>query len=451
MDNSIFYVILIFLGALAVTIPVSLSLFIAGVIGMAFFAETVLSFDRQSMLLLEGFYKSMDNFSLVAVLFFVLCGNIMTAGSIVEKLLRFAKSLVGFMPGGLGMAGILACALFGAISGSTVATVVAIGGFMIPALIAEGYDESYSIGSMTTAPILGIIIPPSISMILYSAVTNDSLAALFMTGYVPGILIIASMCLYTYVIARRSGMVRQKSPSFREFMAILRDSIWAILLPVVIFVGIYSGMFTANEAAVVACVYAFVVELFIHKNMTFGQARKIIVSSAVTTATLLIIVAGSSVFGKYLTVERLPEIIAGAVTSNITSAWAFLLVVNLFLLVVGMFMDIVSATIIITPIMLPMLAKFGINSLHFGLLMTVNLGIGYVTPPVGVSLYIASAIAKRDLMFVVRAVLPFIILQIIILALLTYVPDLSLSLPKVFYKEAVEAGYAVGVDESGGI
>lgn len=451
MDSSILYVILIFFGALGVTIPVFLSLFIAGVIGMAFFAETVMKFETQSMLLLEGFYKSMDNFSLVAVLFFVLCGNIMTAGSIVEKLLRFAKAVVGFFPGGLGMAGVVACGLFGAISGSTVATVVAIGGFMIPALIAEGYNERYTIGIMTTAPILGIIIPPSISMILYSAVTNDSLAALFMTGYMPGVLIILSFCTYTYFSAKRSGMTMQKIPNLPEFIATVKDSIWAILLPVIIFIGIYSGMFTANEAAVVACVYAFIVELFIHKNMTFGQAKKIMVSSAVSTATLLVIVAGSSVFGKYLTVERLPEIIAGAVTANITTAWAFLLVVNIFLLVVGMFMDIVSATIIITPILLPLLAKFGINSLHFGLLMTVNLGIGYVTPPVGVSLYIASAIAKRDLVYVVRSCLPFIILQIFLLGILTYVPDISLYLPKIFYPKAVEAGYMAGVDESGGI
>ncbi len=451
MDNSILYVILLFLGALGITIPVFLSLFIAGIIGMAFFAETVMPLEIQSMLLLEGFYKSMDNFSLVAVLFFVLCGNIMTAGSIVEKLLRFAKSIVGFFPGGLGMAGILACALFGAISGSTVATVVAIGGFMIPALIAEGYDEHYSIGIMTTAPILGIIIPPSVSMILYSAVTNDSLAALFMTGYAPGLLIIVSFSIYSVYVAKKGGMVMQKPPSFAEFISTLKDGIWAILLPVVIFVGIYSGVFTANEAAVVACMYAFAVELFIHKNMTFAQAKKIIISSAVTSASLLIIVAGSSVFGKYLTVERLPEIIAEAVTSSITTSWVFLLVVNVFLLVIGMFMDIVSATIIITPILLPMLAKFEINSLHFGLLMTVNLGIGYITPPVGVSLYIASAISNRNLMYVVRAVLPFIVLQFIVLGILTYVPDLSLYLPRVFYPDAVEAGFGAGLDESGGI
>jgi tripartite ATP-independent transporter DctM subunit len=451
MDKSILYVVFLFFGALGLTVPVYMALFFAGFVGLVFFAQTYMPFDIQAMFLLDAFYKSMDNFSLVVVLFFVLCGNIMTAGSIVNKLVNFAKALVGFFPGGLGMAGVVACALFGAISGSTVATVVAIGGFMIPALVAEGYPEDFSVGLMTSSPILGIIIPPSVSMILYAAVTNDSLAALFMTGYMPGFLIVASFCVYSYVVCRKQGMRMTRPPTVPEFWATIKDSIWAILLPVIIFAGIYSGAFTATEAAVVACVYAFIVELFIHRNMTFGEAQKVIVSSAVQSATLLIIVSGATVFGKYLTVERLPDLIAEAVTSSITNKWVFLGVVNIFLLVVGMFMDIITATIIITPILLPMLAKFGINTLHFGLLMTVNLGIGYITPPVGVSLYIAMTLAKKDLMFVVRSVVPFLLLQVAVLAVLVYWPDLILFLPKIFYPAAVKAGYLVEAASGGGL
>jgi C4-dicarboxylate transporter DctM subunit len=436
MDSTIWYMLLVLMGGLASTIPVYLCLFFTGIVGLAFFAQTAMPFETQAMLLVQGFYKSMDNFALVVVLFFILCGNIMTSGSIVDKLIKVAKALVGFFPGGLGMAGILACGLFGAISGSTVATVVAIGGFMIPALIHEGYDESYTVGVMTASPILGIIIPPSISMILYSMVTNDSLAALFLTGFVPGALIMIVFCVYTYVVCYRQGMRNQRPPSLRELWATLREGFWALMLPVIIFGGIFSGAFTANEAAVVACVYAFIVEIFIHRDMTFNQARRVIVSSAVTSATLLVIVAGASVFGKYLTVERLPQIITEAVTASVTSKWAFLAVVNLFLLVVGMFMDIISATLILTPIFLPMLYQFGINSLHFGLLMTVNLGIGYITPPMGVSLYITGAVAKRDLIYVTRAVFPFILLQLGVLALLTYWPDLVLFLPRIFYPNA---------------
>ncbi len=436
MDNTIYYVLLILLGALASTIPVYMCLFFTGVIGMAFFAMTHMPFDTQAMLLVQAFYRSMDKFALVVVLFFILCGNIMTSGSIVDKLIKTAKALVGFFPGGLGMAGVLACAMFGAISGSTVATVVAIGGFMIPALIAEGYDEKYAVGVMTSAPILGIIVPPSISMILYAMISNDSLAALFMTGFVPAALIIVAFCIYTYVVCRRGGFQLEKPPSVRELFAVLKESFWALMLPVIIFGGIFSGAFTANEAAVVACVYAFVVEIFIHKDMGFQEVKKVVVSSAVTSATLLLIVAGATVFGKYLTVERLPQIITEAVTANITNKWVFLAVVNVFLLIVGMFMDIISATLILTPIFLPMLYQFGIHTLHFGLLMTVNLGIGYITPPMGVSLYITGAVAKKDLIYVTRAVLPFILIQLLVLGILTYWPDLVLILPKMFYPKA---------------
>ena len=263
MDTGILVALLLLMGMLALTVPVFLALATTGVLGMVVLAGSNLPFEIQSLQLVDSFYKSMDKFPLVVVLFFILCGNIMTSGSIVAKLIKVAKAMVGFLPGGLGMAGVLACGLFGAISGSTVATVVAIGGFMIPALVAEGYDEGYSVGVMTTAPIPGIVIPPSISMILYSMITNDSLEALFMTGFVPGVLIMVSFCIYTYVVCKRDGMRGAPPPSFTEFVAVIREGIWALLLPVIIFGGIFSGVFTANEAAVVACVYAFIVEIFI--------------------------------------------------------------------------------------------------------------------------------------------------------------------------------------------
>jgi C4-dicarboxylate transporter DctM subunit len=311
--------------------------------------------------------------------------------------------------------------------------VVAIGGFMIPALMKHHYDEKFSVGIMTTAPILGIIIPPSISMILYAMVTNDPLEALFLTGFVPGLLIIVAMSIYAYVYCKRRNFATLPKPTFKELLRTLRESMWALLLPVVIFGGIYSGIFTANEAAVVACFYAFFVELFIHKDMKFGDVKKVVVSSAVTSATLLVIVAGASVFGEFLTFERIPDRVANAVVANIQSPWVFLLVVNLLLLGIGMFMDIISATLILTPIFLPLLHKFGIDSMHFGLLMTINLGIGYCTPPLGVSLYISGAVADRNLLYVTRAVIPTLLIQIGILIILTYWPDLVLWLPRLVY------------------
>jgi C4-dicarboxylate transporter DctM subunit len=427
MDSGYLLILAILLGCLASTVPVFMALFFTGTFGLVY----LIGIDPQ--IVIEVLYRSMDKFALIVVMFFVLCGNIMTTGSIVEKLIKTANVLVGFLPGGLAMAGVLACGFFGAISGSTVATVVAIGGFMIPALMENDYDERFSVGIMTTAPILGVIIPPSIAMILYAMVSNDPLEALFLTGFIPGALIMLAMSFYAYIVCKKRGMKTLERPSGKEALSVLKDSAWALFLPILIFGGIYSGMFTANEAAVVACFYAFFVEICIHKDMRLMQVKKVIVSSAVTSATLLIIVAGASVLGEYLTFEQIPNKIANAVVDSISSPWVFLLSVNILLLVIGMFMDIISATLILTPIFLPLLSKFGIDTMHFGLLMTINLGIGYCTPPLGVSLYISGATVDRDLLYVSRAVMPFLLIQIAILLLLTFWPDLVLLLPRWVY------------------
>ena len=427
MENSYLIILAVLLGALATTVPVFMALFFTGLLGLSW----LMGIDPR--IVIEVLYRSMDKFALIVVLFFVLCGNVMTTGTIVEKLIKTANVLVGCLPGGLAMAGILACGLFGAISGSTVATAVAIGGFMIPALIDNGYDESFSVGVMTTAPILGIVIPPSIAMILYAMVSNDSLEALFLTGFIPGALIMLAMSIYAFFVCRAKGYAVRPRPTLAEAVATLKESFWALLLPAIIFIGIYGGIFTANEAAVVACFYAFFVEIVIHRDMRLRDVKKVIVASAITSATLLIIVAGASVFGEYLTFEQIPDKIANGVVGNIQSPWVFLLAVNILLLVIGMFMDIISATLILTPIFLPLLAKFGVDTMHFGLLMTINLGIGYCTPPLGVSLYISGATVNRDLLYVSRAVFPFLLIQILLLLLFTYWPDLVLLLPRLIY------------------
>jgi len=428
MELSTIIILLILVGGLAATVPVFMALFFTGVAGFILFTDLPL------MALAQTMFRSMDKFALVVVLFFVLCGNIMTSGSIVDKLIKMANVVVGFLPGGLAMAGVIACGLFGAISGSTVATVVAIGGFMIPALIENHYQERFSLGIMTTAPILGVIIPPSISMIMYSMISMVSLERLFLTGFLPGMLIMLGFCLYSFFFCRkRPDFHRRPKPTLGEAVRVFREGIWSLMLPVIIFGGIFSGMFTANEAAVVACVYAFIVEIFIHKDMKLSQVKKVVVSSAVTSATLLIIVAGATCFGLYLTLEAIPSKITEAVLRNISQPWVFLLTINILLLIVGMFMDIISATLILGPIFLPMLHAFNIDPLHFGLLMTINLGIGYCTPPLGVSLYITGALANRDLLYMTRAVLPFLVIQLIVLLMMTYMPGLALWLPRLVY------------------
>jgi len=435
MDISAVIVLLLLLGMMAAYVPVFMCLFFTSVI--AFIAFT----DLPLLLLTQTLFRSMDNFALVVVLFFILCGNIMTAGTIVDKLVKVTNTLVSWLPGGLGMAGCLACGLFGAISGSTVATVVALGGFMIPALLAKGYPENYTIGLMTAAPNLGIIIPPSISMILYCMITNVSLQGLFLTGFIPGVLIMLFTCIYTYMVLRNNTQIeRAPVPSFKEVLVILKEGFWSLMLPVIIFAGTFSGVFTANEAAVVACIYAFIIEIFIHKSMKLSTVKKVTINSAVTSATLLIIVAGASCFGRYLTFENVPGKIAEAVVANIHSPVMFLMTMNVMLLIVGMFMDVISATLILGPVIIPMLGTFGIDVMHFGLLMTVNLAIGYCTPPVGVSMYITGAMANKDIVFVTKAVMPFIIIQIIVLFIMTYWPDLVLWLPKAMgFWEAIES------------
>ncbi|MBU1168648.1 MAG: TRAP transporter large permease [Proteobacteria bacterium] len=417
-------ILLILLGAMSTYVPVFMCLFFTAVAGFVLFTDIPVLF------LVQALYRSLDNFALVVVLFFILCGNIMTAGSIVEKLIRVANVLVSWLPGGLGMAGVIACGLFGAISGSTVATVVAIGGFMIPALLDHGYDEKYTLGLMATSPNLGVIIPPSIGMILYSMISNVSLEGLFLTGFIPGLMIIFFTCVYTYFVCKNDRSIRSKSVETKEIYHAVKDGFWALMLPVIIFGGIFSGAFTANEAAVVACVYAFIVEICIHRSMKFNDVKRITVSSAVTSATLLIIVAGATCFGRYLTIEDVPGRITSVVLSNIHSPVLFLMIMNILLLIVGMFMDIISATLILGPVFIPMLHSFNVDPMHFGLIMTVNLAIGYCTPPMGVSLFITGSLAKRDIVYVSKAVLPFVGIQIIILLCLTYLPDLVLFLPR---------------------
>ena len=425
MEASHLVILGILLGCMATLVPVFMCLFFTAFIGFLLFTDLPL------LLLAQTIFRSMDKFALVVVLYFILCGNIMTAGSIVGRLIKVANVLVSWLPGGLGMAGVLGCGLFGAISGSTVATVVALGGFMIPALIENGYREKYTLGVMTTSPNLGVIIPPSIGMILYCMISNVSLEGLFLTGFLPGVLIMVGVCLYTYIIHRkRTDFVRMPVPSVTEVLSVMKEGFWSLMLIVIIFGGIFSGAFTANEAAVVACVYAFVVELFIHKSIKIRDVKRITVNSAVTSATLLIIVAGATCFGRYLTLADIPNQITEAVMANIQSPIVFLLVVNLLLVVVGMFMDIISATLILGPVFLPMLAGFNIDPMHFGLILTVNLAIAYCTPPMGVSLYITGAMANKSLIYVSRAVIPFLIIQYAVLAVITYLPDVCLWLPR---------------------
>jgi tripartite ATP-independent transporter DctM subunit len=427
MDASHLIILLVLLGGMAAVVPIGMCLFFTAVVGFLMFTNIPL------LMLAQSLFRSMDNFALVVVLYFIFCGNIMTSGKIVDKLIKFSHALVSWLPGGLAMAGCLGCGLFGAISGSTVATVVALGGFMIPALMKNKYPEDFTIGIMTSSPNLGIIIPPSISMILYCLISNVSLEGLFLTGFLPGIGIMFFTCLYTYLVLKNNHEIpREPLPGLKSLWLTFKDCFWALMLPVVIFGGIYSGAYTANESAVIACVYALIVELFIHKAIKLRDVFRITVTSAMTSGSLLFIVAGATCFGRYLTMDNIPARVTEAVLSYVHSPYMFLLISQCLLLVVGMLMDVISATLILGPVFLPMLKAYGIDLMHFGLLMTVNLAIGYITPPVGVSLYITGAMTKKDVGYVSKAVFPFVIIQIIVLFIFTYWEGLALWLPRLF-------------------
>ncbi len=403
--------------------PIAVVLGITTALSLVLFTSTPLHIITQQL------FTALDKFVLLAIPFFILAGAIMTRGGIARRLIAFVGALVGWFPGGLGMAGVLGCIFFAAISGSSPATVVAIGSIMIPALIKAGYGERFSLGLITVSGSLGIVIPPSIPMILYCLAMNVSVAELFMAGVLPGLMIGAALMLYTYVIAKRANWRIEKKGSLKEILTATRQGFWALLLPLVVLGGIYSGVFTPTEAAAVSVVYALIVELFIYREFKLSEITSICQEAAVLSACLLFILACAMTFLWLLTAEQIPQQLADIIISHIHSPWMFLLCVNLLFLVLGCFMDDVSAMLILAPLFLETLNRYGIDLVHFGVVMVLNIQIGMLTPPFGLNLFVAAGITDRPLTLVARGVLPFLVIMLICLMLVTYVPAISLILP----------------------
>ena len=408
--------------------PIAVILGIVTALSLVLFTSTPLHIITQQL------FTALDKFVLLAVPFFILAGAIMTRGGIARRLIAFVDALVGWFPGGLGMAGVLACIFFAAISGSSPATVVAIGSIMIPALIKAGYGERFSLGLITVSGSLGIVIPPSIPMILYCLVMNVSVAELFMAGVLPGIMIGAALMLYTYVVAKRAGWRIEKKGSLKEILRATRQGFWALLLPLIVLGGIYSGLFTPTEAAAVSVVYALVVEIFIYREFKVSEITSVCQEAAVLSACLLFILASAMTFLWLLTAERIPQQLADIIITHIHSPWMFLLCVNLLFLVLGCFMDDVSAMLILAPLFLETLNRYGIDLVHFGVVMVLNIQLGMLTPPFGLNLFVAAGITDRPLTLVARGVLPFLVIMLICLMLVTYLPAISLYLPNLLLK-----------------
>jgi C4-dicarboxylate transporter, DctM subunit len=378
-------------------------------------------------------FTGIEKFEIMAIPFFILAGNFLTHGGVARRMINFATSMVGHWHGGLALAGVVACALFAAVSGSSPATVVAIGSIILPAMVRQGYPKSFGAGVITTSGALGILIPPSIVMVMYSVTTNTSVGQLFMAGVVPGLLLAFFLGLTTWFLAKKHDYPRMPKASWAERWAAFRKSAWGLFLIVIVMGGIYSGKFTPTEAAAMAAVYAFVIAVFVYKDLRLKQVAKVLLDSASLSAMLLYIITNAMLFSFLMTSENIPQAMAGWITDQGLGVVTFLLVVNLLLLLAGNVMEPSSIVLIMAPILFPVAMKLGIDPVHFGILIVVNMEVGMCHPPVGLNLYVASGITKMGISELTVAVLPWLMTMLGFLVLVTYVPQISLWLPNLIY------------------
>lgn len=413
--------------ALAMGLPIFVALGAIVFVALGGFSSMPLTVVAQRM------FAGIDNFTLMAIPFFVLAAELMRVGGLADRLIDLARVLVGWLPGGMAVAAVLSCLFFASISGSSPATLAAIGTIMIPALIRAGYETLFVVGLITTAGTLGLVIPPSITLIIFGAVTGTSIGQLFAAGLLPGITIGILLMAYCVIHARSRGMAMGRPPGLREIAAALRRAVWALGLPVVLLGGIYSGVFTPTESAAVACLYGLVVGLAITRGLKPGDLFEVFRSAGLISATLLLITAGASAFSWLLASQAIPTQIASAILSFTENRYAVLALFNVILLLAGCFLDGASAVIILAPLMTPIASSVGVDPVHFGIITLINVEIGMLTPPVGLNLFVACAIARLPLQEVVKAVLPTLGILFLGLLLVTYVPALSLWLPGLLY------------------
>ena len=412
---------------LALGMPVAIGLGLSSLLTIFFFSQDSLA--SMSIKLFE----TSEHYTLLAIPFFVLAGNLMSTGGVARRMVVFAIAAVGHMRGGLAIASILACMLFAAVSGSSPATVVAIGSIVIAGMVKNGYTKEFAAGVICNAGTLGILIPPSIVMVVYAAVTEVSVGRLFMAGVVPGILLGLMLMGAVWWRAGKLQLTPPAKAPLREVLRTFRDSMWGLALLVIIMGGIYGGVFTPTEAAAVAAVYALIVAVFIYRDLGFKDLPHVFLESSKTTVMLMFIVANALLFAHVLTTERIPQTIAESILAVGMSPWMFLIVVNVLLLVAGAFMEPTGVILILAPILFPIASHLGIDPIHLGVIMVVNMEIGMVTPPVGLNLFVTSGVTKMSLMEVTRAALPWLSVLMVFLIMITYIPAITLALPNAIF------------------
>ena len=389
-------------------------------------------------------FTGIEKFEIMAIPFFILAGNFLTHGGVARRMIRFASAMVGHWYGGLGLAGVMACALFAAVSGSSPATVVAIGSIILPAMVNQGFPKKFGAGVITTSGALGILIPPSIVMVMYSVATSGmsvtgptgqnvtaaSVGTLFMAGVIPGLMLASMLGMTTWYRAWKNDYPRLPKASFAERLKAFVDSFWGLFLIVIVIGGIYTGIFTPTEAAAMSAVYAFIVAVFVYKDMRLRDVPGVLLASANMSAMLLYIITNAVLFSFLITHENIPQAMAGWITGTGLGWIGFLLVVNVLLLLAGNVMEPSSIVLIMAPILFPVAAKLGIDPVHFGIMMVVNMEVGMCHPPVGLNLYVSSGITKMGITELTVAVWPWLLTMLIFLVIVTYWPELSLWLPR---------------------
>lgn len=403
-----------------------LSVPIGYAIGMVTLATIMSSTSISTLLIPQNAIAGVDSFPLLAIPFFMLAGNLMSSGGIAKRLVNFFESIIGHKTGGLGMVTIVVCMFFAAISGSAVATVSAVGAFMIPQMVEHGYSKGFSAALTAAAGTIGVIIPPSVPFVIYGVVSGSSITEMFTAGFLPGILMGVALMIVCYIVSKKKGYKGNETKSTgKEIFKAFKEAFWAILSPVIILGGIYSGKFTPTEAAVISVVYSFIIGVFVYKELDLKGGYDAFKDAIVINGSTTFMVGLSTAFAALLTMEQIPVKIAMAITSLSSNGVVVLLLINILLLIVGMFIDNIPATIILTPILLPIAQSYGMNSITFGIMLTLNLAIGFCTPPYGINLFVASAISKVKMEILSKEIIKMIAALLVVLLLVTYFPPMT--------------------------